>query len=301
MASWTDTEVYQLIDLWSDSDIQSQLEGCKKNRDVYEKIAKKLHDAGFNRNAVQCRDKIKKLKGEYRKIKDHNNETGNNRKQWRFYDTMNKVLETRPASMPPVMIDTSISDDNQQDSQDRGDDADDSDKESNTSMINKVSMETANQEEEGRGRRETSTTDEIVDTESEKGSEKPLQKRKRKENVKKDKVERVLDKFCEAIGKNQLESDKLFAELEEKRMKLDMQMMEMERERRKEETERLEQRRREEREFQMQLFTMMFQGNSRNSQYTSGLSSFSASQPYYSPCQTDGFWQGYGPSKTSEQ
>ena len=64
-------------------------------------------------------------------------------------------------------------------------------------------------------------------TESEKGSEKPLQKRKRKENVKKDKVERILDKFYEAMGKSQLESDKLFAELEEKRMKLDMQMMEM--------------------------------------------------------------------------
>ena len=60
-------------------------------------------------NAVQCCDKIKKLIGEYRKIKDHNNETGNNRKQWRFDDTMNKVLETRPTSMLPVLVDTSIS------------------------------------------------------------------------------------------------------------------------------------------------------------------------------------------------
>ena len=87
---------------------------------------------------------------------------------------MNKVLEIRPTSMPPVMVDTLISNDNQEDSQDR-DDADDLDKESNSSMINKVSMETANQEEEGRDRRETSTTNEIVHTESEKGSEKPLQ------------------------------------------------------------------------------------------------------------------------------
>ena len=60
-----------------------------------------------------------------------------------------------------------------------------------------------------------------MNTKSEKGSEKPLQKWKRKENVKKDKV----DKFCEAMGKNQLESDKLFTELEENRMKLDMQMI----------------------------------------------------------------------------
>ena len=45
---------------------------------------------------------------------------------------------------------------------------------------------------------------------------------------------------------------------------------------------------------------MMFQGNSKNSQYTGGLSSFSAFQPYYSSCQTDGFLQGCGPSKTSD-
>ena len=58
---------------------------------------------------------------------------------------MNKMLETRPTSMLPVIVDTSISSDIQQDSHDHGDDADDSDKESNTSTINKISMETANQ------------------------------------------------------------------------------------------------------------------------------------------------------------
>ena len=62
-----------------------------------------------------------------------------------------------------------------------------------------------------------------------------------------------------------------------------MQMIEMERGCRKEETERLEQRRREEQEFQMQLF------HHDVPHCTGGMSSFSESQPYYSPCQTDGF------------
>lgn len=59
----------------------------------------------------------------------------------------------------------------------------------------------------------------------------PVQKSKKKETAKKDKVERVLDKFCEAISKSQQESDKLFVTLlEEKRMKLDHDLMEKEQE-----------------------------------------------------------------------
>ena len=54
--------------------------------------------AGFERTATQCRDKIKKLKSEYQKVKDHNNETGRNRKKWKFYDALNDVLGNRPTT-----------------------------------------------------------------------------------------------------------------------------------------------------------------------------------------------------------
>ena len=69
MATWSD-EVFKLLDLWGEDSIQVQLETCKRNKWVYEKIAAQMKEAGYDRSADQCRKKAKKLKGEYRKVKD---------------------------------------------------------------------------------------------------------------------------------------------------------------------------------------------------------------------------------------
>ena len=63
---------------------------------------------GCDRSGVQCRDKSRKLKGEYTKIKENNNETGRNRKTWKFYDPMNEILGNKPATRPAVVIDSSL-------------------------------------------------------------------------------------------------------------------------------------------------------------------------------------------------
>ena len=67
-----------------------------------------MTEAGYDQSGVQCRDKIKKLKGEYKKIKDSNNETGRNRKTWTFYDPMNEILRNKPVTRPAVVIDSSL-------------------------------------------------------------------------------------------------------------------------------------------------------------------------------------------------
>ena len=73
---WSKEETLKLISIWSDDTVQSQLEGCRRNSDVYRKIAKELTEAGYTRALEQCRDKMKKLKAEYKKVKDKRNETG---------------------------------------------------------------------------------------------------------------------------------------------------------------------------------------------------------------------------------
>lgn len=42
MATWSDTEVMNLTELWGEEDIQQQLEGAKRNKHVYDKLAKEL-------------------------------------------------------------------------------------------------------------------------------------------------------------------------------------------------------------------------------------------------------------------
>ena len=80
-ASWTDEETCKLIEIWGDESIEAMLEGCKRNRDIF-KIAREMEAAGYHKASEQCNSKIRKLKLEYRKIKDDRNKTGRGRKTW---------------------------------------------------------------------------------------------------------------------------------------------------------------------------------------------------------------------------
>ena len=68
-----------------------------------------MREAGYERTYQQCRDKIKKLKGEYKKEKDRHNKTGEERTTWDYFDAMDSILGHRPATRPPIVIDTSRS------------------------------------------------------------------------------------------------------------------------------------------------------------------------------------------------
>jgi len=49
MALWTNEKTFKLIELWSQDNIQAQLEGCKRNQQVNEKIAVLMQKEGFTR------------------------------------------------------------------------------------------------------------------------------------------------------------------------------------------------------------------------------------------------------------
>ena len=86
---WQDEEVDALLAVWGEEDIQAKLDGATRNIKVFEAITQKLHDLGFEgRIAVQCCKKIKKLKGDYRKIKGHNNKSGRNRKTSKYMEQL---------------------------------------------------------------------------------------------------------------------------------------------------------------------------------------------------------------------
>ncbi|XP_048015597.1 uncharacterized protein LOC125248049 [Megalobrama amblycephala] len=58
-----------------------------------------MAEEGFQRTPEQCRVKCKKLRSEYRKVKDHNSRSGVNRKNWKLgrgggIDTATSLLES---------------------------------------------------------------------------------------------------------------------------------------------------------------------------------------------------------------
>ena len=103
---WSTNEVLVLISIWGERNIQSQLDGSKRNKDIYTEIAHKLCEMGYLRDWKQCRCKIKNLKTTYKKIKDHNDVTGNGRKTFKFFHQLDEILGHRPASVPEVLLDT---------------------------------------------------------------------------------------------------------------------------------------------------------------------------------------------------
>ncbi|KAF6735565.1 1-aminocyclopropane-1-carboxylate synthase-like protein 1 [Oryzias melastigma] len=91
-SNWTDPEIVELLQLWSDESIQIELESSLRNQRVFDRIAHILREKGIYRTGDQCREKIKKMKLEYRRIKDNHK-----MRTWKFYDVMDRVLANRPA------------------------------------------------------------------------------------------------------------------------------------------------------------------------------------------------------------
>lgn len=105
-SAWSDAEVTALISIWGDTDIQEQVDGATWNKTIFVTISKRLQENGYERD---CRAKIKNLKGEYKKVKDHNGVTGNGRKTFKFYKKLDESLGHRPGSAPTVLLDAGSS------------------------------------------------------------------------------------------------------------------------------------------------------------------------------------------------
>lgn len=98
MANWSHEETRALIAVWSEEKIQRDLQGSVRNEKVYREVSARLTALGMCRSAKQCRQKIKKLKQEYRKIKKHSERSGAARKTIWWFDALDAILSETPAA-----------------------------------------------------------------------------------------------------------------------------------------------------------------------------------------------------------
>ena len=104
--AWSDGEVRALIGIWGGTRIQSELEGAVRNKGIFEKIAKKMVEAGFKRNGKQCNAKTKNLKTDYKKVKDINSRSGQGRQGMKFFDQLDAILAVQDATRPPQVLES---------------------------------------------------------------------------------------------------------------------------------------------------------------------------------------------------
>lgn len=97
---WTDEEVQALLTIFADDRIQHDFQSATRNEKVYARIVEKLKELDINHTVKQVREKLKKLKQDYKKIKDHNNRSGSERRTSKWYEQLDAILGHRPAYQP---------------------------------------------------------------------------------------------------------------------------------------------------------------------------------------------------------
>ncbi|KAM6075669.1 bifunctional phosphoribosylaminoimidazole carboxylase/phosphoribosylaminoimidazole succinocarboxamide synthetase isoform 1-T1 [Chlamydotis macqueenii] len=88
---WTVNEVRALIRIWSDKNIQQQLEGTVRNKSIFEQVAARLQKFGIDRDWKQCRTKYKNLKHEYKSVKSAQ-DSGSTSKSMKFFNELDAIL-----------------------------------------------------------------------------------------------------------------------------------------------------------------------------------------------------------------
>ena len=97
-----------MLSIWGHEKVQEELDGAVRNKAVFEKLARKMAEMGFNKDWKQCRAKIKNLKVSYKAVKDHNNRSGRGRKLCRYFKELDEILGNPAATRPPEVLEKSI-------------------------------------------------------------------------------------------------------------------------------------------------------------------------------------------------
>ncbi|GBM46007.1 hypothetical protein AVEN_124888-1 [Araneus ventricosus] len=110
--AWLYNEVCALLDIWADQEIQQQLAGRLHNMCIYEKISKRLADLGIHRTGEQCREKIKKLRRDYKTVVDNNYSPAFARKMLGCYDKVHEIFGKCTVIKPSFVIESIVYNEN---------------------------------------------------------------------------------------------------------------------------------------------------------------------------------------------
>ncbi|XP_048721736.2 IQ domain-containing protein K isoform X1 [Caretta caretta] len=104
--AWTEREVRDLIAVWGEESVLSELRSSFRNAKSFVKISQGIKDRGHNRDTKQCRVKLKELRQAYQKTREANGRSGSEPQTCRFYDELHAILGGSATSTPAVLFDS---------------------------------------------------------------------------------------------------------------------------------------------------------------------------------------------------
>ncbi|XP_073188634.1 uncharacterized protein [Lepidochelys kempii] len=103
--AWTEREVRDLIAVWGEESVLSELRSSFRNAKTFVKISQGMKDRGHNRDPKQCRVKLKELRQAYQKTREANGRSGSEPQTCRFYDELHAILGGSATTTPAVLFD----------------------------------------------------------------------------------------------------------------------------------------------------------------------------------------------------
>ncbi|XP_051579858.1 myb/SANT-like DNA-binding domain-containing protein isoform X2 [Myxocyprinus asiaticus] len=103
---WSVDEIEALLNIWADENVQRQIDGVCRNEEVIKYIVAELAKLCIKRTTVQVREKLKKLRAQYKSVKTHNGQSGAQRKNFPWFKIMDGVLGHRHAVSGETTRDT---------------------------------------------------------------------------------------------------------------------------------------------------------------------------------------------------
>nr|XP_048692103.1 zinc finger and SCAN domain-containing protein 29-like isoform X1 [Caretta caretta] len=102
--AWTEREVRDLIAVWGEESVLSELRSGFRNAKTFVKISQGMKDRGCNRDPKQCRVKLKELRQAYQKTREANGRSGSEPQTCRFYDELQAILGGSATTTPAVLF-----------------------------------------------------------------------------------------------------------------------------------------------------------------------------------------------------
>ncbi|EMP26764.1 hypothetical protein UY3_16164, partial [Chelonia mydas] len=103
---WTTAELLDLLSIWGEEAVQSQLHMSHRNWDTYGQISRGLCEKGYDRDTLQRRVKIKELRQVYHKTRGGKLSLGAMPKTCWFNKELDTILGGYPTSTTKSPMDT---------------------------------------------------------------------------------------------------------------------------------------------------------------------------------------------------
>ncbi|KAL9954964.1 hypothetical protein ACROYT_G042555 [Oculina patagonica] len=123
---WEDFHVKLLVSCWQKQKLEFG-KGKATKKEIFNKIASELNTIckDVKVTGEQCSRKWQKLEAAHKKITDHNNNTGADKKSWKYFDEMESCIGGNPNVRPKFTLESSNSSNTTDPASDDSDETDD--------------------------------------------------------------------------------------------------------------------------------------------------------------------------------